>query len=69
VAGKLLLYWGVRPYLIVEPTSVDELFDLGARLSRDLGVARPGDLIIIAAGIPIGRAGSTNMLKVEKVGG
>jgi len=69
VAGRLLLYWGVRPYVIVEPVSVDELFALGAKLSRDLGVAKPGELIIIAAGIPIGEAGSTNMLKVERVAG
>ena len=69
VAGKLLLYWGVRPHKIIEPASVDELFHLAARLSRDLGVARPGDLIIIAAGIPIGQAGSTNMLKVERIVG
>lgn len=67
VAGRLLLYWGVHPYLIDQPESVDELFALGARLSRDLGVAKPGELIIIAAGIPIGEAGSTNMLKVERI--
>jgi pyruvate kinase len=40
---------------------------LCVNLTRNLGVAHPGDLIIIAAGIPIGQAGSTNMLKVEKV--
>jgi pyruvate kinase len=68
VAGKLLLYWGIRPHLITEPTTVDELFSLGAGLCLELGIAKPGDLIIIAAGIPIGRTGSTNMLKVEKVG-
>ncbi len=67
VAGRLLLYWGVRPYLIVEPASVDELFALGVNLSRDLGVARNGELIVIAAGIPIGETGSTNMLKVERI--
>ncbi len=67
VAGKLLLYWGIRPHLITIPSSVDEVFALGARLSRELGYARPGDLIIITAGIPIGQAGTTNMLKVEKV--
>jgi pyruvate kinase len=67
IAGKLVLYWGVRPYLITEPSTVDELFALGAKLARDLGIATPGSLIIIAAGVPIGRAGSTNMLKVEKV--
>jgi pyruvate kinase len=67
VAGKLLLYWGVRPYLITEPSSVDEIFALGARLAGELGYARPGDSIIITAGIPIGEAGTTNMLKVERV--
>ncbi|NIO08770.1 MAG: hypothetical protein GTO40_12455 [Deltaproteobacteria bacterium] len=30
-------------------------------------IARPGDLIVITGGIPIGVAGSTNLLKVEKV--
>jgi pyruvate kinase len=69
VAGKLLLYWGVRPYLITEPPSVDEIFALGATLAEELGYARPGDLIIITAGIPIGEAGTTNMLKVERVSG
>jgi pyruvate kinase len=68
VSGRLLLYWGIRPHLIVEPASVDEMFALGVSLSRDLGVTKPGDLIIIAAGIPIGVAGSTNMLKVERIG-
>jgi pyruvate kinase len=67
VAGQLLLYWGVRPVLITEPDSVDTTFALAARTARDLGVARTGELIIIAAGIPIGVAGSTNMLKVEKI--
>jgi pyruvate kinase len=68
VVGRLLLYWGVRPYLITEPTSVDDIFALGAQLSGKLGYARPGDSIIITAGIPIGEAGTTNMLKVENVG-
>jgi pyruvate kinase len=69
VSGRLMLYWGIRPYQTVEPSSVDELFAAGARMARELGLARPGDLIIIAAGIPIGQAGSTNMLKVERIGG
>jgi pyruvate kinase len=68
VAGKLLLYWGVRPYLITgPPSSVDEIFALGARLAGELGYARPGASIVITAGIPIGEAGTTNMLKVEKL--
>jgi pyruvate kinase len=67
VSCKLLLYWGVRPYIIAEPPSVDDIFSLAARVAKDLRYAKPGDLIIITAGIPIGMAGTTNMLKVEKV--
>jgi pyruvate kinase len=67
VSGRLVLYWGVRTHRIAEPASVDEMFAIGAKLSQDLGVAKPEDLIIIVAGIPIGVAGSTNMLKVEKI--
>jgi pyruvate kinase len=68
VAGKLMLYWGIRPHLITLPNTVEEGFTLGAALTRDMGISKPGDLIIIAAGIPLGQAGSTNMLKVEKIG-
>jgi pyruvate kinase len=61
------LYWGVRPYLIKEAASVEAMFTMAAGITRDLGITKPGDLIIIAAGIPIGVAGSTNLLKVEKI--
>lgn len=67
VAGKLLLYWGVRPYLITAPKSLDKLFYFSTKICRDLGIAQPGDQITIAAGIPIGQAGSTNLLKVERI--
>jgi len=67
VAGKLLLYWGVRPHIVVNPKTVDDSFAMAANLTRELGIAKSGDLIIIAAGIPIGQAGATNMLKVERV--
>jgi pyruvate kinase len=67
VAGKLLLYWGIRPHLITLPATVEDGFTRGAALVRDTGIGKTGDLIIIAAGIPLGKAGSTNMLKVEKI--
>jgi len=66
-AGRLLLYWGVHPFQIAVPPSVDELFATAARLARDLGLVKTGDLIVITGGIPLGVAGSTNLLKVEKI--
>lgn len=67
VAGQLILYWGVRPYIIVNPLTVDESFALAANLAQQLGIAKPGDLIIISSGVPIGQIGSTNLLKVEQI--
>lgn len=67
VAGKLMLYWGVRPHLVGRLSSADEGFTLGASIVKDIGVAKAGDLIIIAAGVPFGQPGTTNMLRVEKI--
>ena len=64
---RLLLSWGVYPYEIGEPSDIADLLAQGARLSRKTGVARKGDLIVITAGIPVGVAGTTNLLKVERV--
>jgi pyruvate kinase len=67
VAGQLILYWGIRPHLVGKLTSAEQGFELGAFVVQDTGLARPGDLIIIAAGVPIGQAGTTNMLRVERI--
>ena len=67
VAGRLMLNWGVYPFQIASVSSVDELFATASRLSRELGLAKRGDLIVITGGVPVGVAGSTNLLKVEEV--
>jgi pyruvate kinase len=67
VVGRLMLRWGVYPFRIAGPSSVEELFAMGAKLSKELSLAKPGDLVVITGGIPVGVAGSTNLLKVEKV--
>lgn len=46
---------------------MEGLFAIGARLAKELGIARTGDSVVITGGIPIGVAGTTNLLKVEKV--
>jgi pyruvate kinase len=66
VAGRLMLNWGVYPFQIASVSSMDELFATASKLSRELGLAKRGDLIVITGGVPVGVAGSTNLLKVEK---
>jgi pyruvate kinase len=68
ISGRLLLHWGVYPFQIGAASSLDELFATGATLAENLGLAKPGDLIVITGGVPIGIAGATNLLKVERIG-
>jgi pyruvate kinase len=49
------------------PSSVDGLFATASAKIKELGLARPGDLIVITGGIPLGLSGTTNLLKVEVV--
>jgi pyruvate kinase len=63
----LALVWGVVPVLVGEVADLDTLVARGVRAAVDLGVARPGDQVVVTAGVPIGRPGSTNFLKVVRV--
>jgi pyruvate kinase len=67
ISGRLLLHWGVYPFQIAPVSTVDELFSSGARLVKEKGLAKPGDLIVITGGVPLRVAGVTNLLKVEEV--
>jgi pyruvate kinase len=67
VAERLVLYWGVQAFEIGAPASVDDLFEKGAALAKELGLAKSGDLIIITGGVPVGIPGTTNMLKVQQI--
>lgn len=67
VLGRLMLRWGVYPFQIGRVSSVDDLFATGARLCKELGLAKPGDLIVTTGGVPVGVAGSTNLLKVQNI--
>jgi pyruvate kinase len=67
IAGRLILYWGVHAFHVPGASSVDDLFETGANLVQELKIARPGDLIVITGGIPLGRAGTTNLLKVQEI--
>jgi pyruvate kinase len=65
--GRLILCWGVYPVKIPMPSTVEEMFAAANTITKNLGLATPGDLIVITAGIPARQAGTTNMLKVERI--
>jgi pyruvate kinase len=67
IAGRLVLWWGVHAFYISPPSSVSDLFLKGAKLAKEMGIAKSGDLVVITGGIPMGIQGTTNLLKVQEV--
>jgi pyruvate kinase len=67
ILRRLVLYWGVQPVHVTTPSSISDLFNAASMLVKRLGLTKPGDLIVITCGIPLGVKGITNLLKVETV--
>lgn len=62
---KLALSYGCIPISIQVFKYVGQVTDEVKRLVRIKSLAKKGDRVVIAAGVPFGRAGSTNMLLVR----
>jgi pyruvate kinase len=64
---RLALTWGVRPVLVPQHKSTDEMIETMARTVLNLHLAQPGDLVVVTGGIPLGGGGRTNFLKVHRL--
>lgn len=67
VSRQLNLLWGVKPLLMKEEQDTEELFADAVLESKKAGLIRAGDLVVITAGVPLGIAGNTNMVRVIEV--
>jgi len=66
-ARRLALAWGVIPVPFDEVHDVGEMIAHATAAARQAGVAKPGDTVIVVAGLPFGQQGSTNLLHVARV--
>jgi len=67
-ARKLALQWGVQPLLVPQSVGTDEMLSLAVNTSLNRNLIHSGDVVVITAGVPIGKVGSTNMIKVQIIG-
>ena len=67
IARRLTLLWGVSPVLSEDVVDVRGMTDLAVQTATRLGFAQPGQTIVIAAGLPFGTPGSTNLLRIAQV--
>jgi pyruvate kinase len=68
VARKMSLYWGVTPILLKSKRTTDDMIASVERAMLFIKLVKDHDLIVITAGVPIGVAGSTNMMKIHNIG-
>lgn len=67
-AKKLTLVWGVQPIVGTPVSSTDEVFATAVEESLKHEYVDHGDLVVITAGVPVGKAGTTNLMKVHVIG-
>ncbi len=68
VYHRLALIWGVLPVVIDKVDSTDEMLARSTQKLVAMGLAKPGDKVVLTAGIPWGVSGTTNMIKIQEVG-
>lgn len=68
VVNKLLLVWGVYPFLFESPDNTDEMMEKAIQATVKQKMVKYGDLVVLTAGVPVREPGTTNMMKVHVVG-
>ena len=69
VQRRLTLRWGVVPVIAPDFRTVEDLFTVGEEQAIKLQAVRPGNLVVLVAGLPIGVTGGTNLLRVLTIEG
>src|SRR6202789_4228177 len=68
-ARRMSIAWGLHCVLTEDAHDLDDMVERAARIAYEEGFAKPGERIVITAGVPLGTPGSTNLLRVAFVGG
>lgn len=67
-ARRLSIVWGVHAVVTKDASDVDDMARRAAKFANREGFSKPGDRIIIVAGVPFGTPGATNMLRIAFCG-
>jgi pyruvate kinase len=63
-ARRLSLVWGVHAVLTHEVSDVSEMVQYACEIAQTEGFGERGDVVAIAAGMPFGVSGTTNLLRI-----
>ena len=68
IVRRLQLNWGVQAINGKEAVDSDAVVDNAIFAALDNDLIKAGDLVVLTAGVPVAKAGSTNMIRVQVVG-
>ena len=66
--SQLSMTWGVETFLVAFCESTDAMVRQVDQAMLALDRFQPGDLVVIVAGSPPGTVGSTNSIRVHRLG-
>ena len=66
-ASRLALSWGVLPIVMKDPVNFDDMLGSVQDVAVNEVGLKAGDNIMISAGVPFGRHGTTNLLKIQTI--
>ena len=67
-ARRLSLVWGVHCVVTEETVDIDSMVARACRIAFRESFARPGQRVMIVAGVPLGTPGATTMVRIAFVG-
>ena len=66
-ARRMAMVWGVHAVLLDDVHDVGEMIERASRTALTEGFAKPGDDVVVVAGLPFGHSGTTNLLHVARI--
>jgi pyruvate kinase len=66
---KLSVVWGIHCVVAQDARDQDDMVQRACRIAFKEGCSRPGQRVIVVAGVPLGTPGATNMVRIAFVGG
>ena len=68
VARQFTLVWGVHSVVNTAHTADEDIGTMAVEAALKEGVGDDGDMLVVTAGVPFGAVGSTNMIRVIRIG-
>ena len=66
--NRLALVWGVHPVMVEIAGDSDGMMQACIDAAEQTGIVKTDDVVVLTGGVPVGRPGSTNFLKIHRIG-